>query len=259
MKIYTKVSCILLVATFLCLALVSRAFSVNPFLPNNPLCASKTLPNQTPFNTWITPLSAPNSLAGWCYIPAIAIVPPPAVAYLRIEELYDDQGLAGDVAGDVAGPPGYTPGGISYPGSAPFFITYPDGKVNMIDIAAIIAAFAAPYNVPPKWNYMADVFQDQKINMRDIMTAVAYSFGHTGTYFWPYLAPTTWDPAYSVTVQFFPSLTITAPDPMGVVPIPPGSTSYVVNILAGPVVGIPAPVVPGGPIGAIVTFWNVHP
>ncbi len=254
LKIYKKVLCILIVAMFLSLSRVSPGFSANPFVPNNPLCASKTLPNQAPFNTLITPLSAPNSLAGWCYIPDI-VTSTGALAFLRIEELYDDRNLAGDVAGGSS----YSPGGVSYPGSAPFSISYPDGTVNIIDVGTIASAFGAPYNVPPRWNYMADVYQDKTINLIDVGFAVHYTYGYTGTYFWPYLNPTTWDPAYVVTVRFFPSLVVSSPDGLGVVAIPPGSTSYVISILAGPVVGIPAPVVFDGPIGAVVTFWNVYP
>ena len=255
MKIAKKVLCIVVAAMFLCLLRVSPAYSTNPFAPNNPICASKTLPNQVPFNTIITALSAPNSLAGWCYIPA-AVTSTGALAYLKIEELYDDQNLAGDVAGGA----GYGPIPISYPGSL-FPITYPDGKVNVADIATIAVAFGAPYNVLPHWNYMADVFQDKSINIIDVWLAIHYSYGYTGgTYYWPYTASSlAWNPAYNVTVQFFPSLTINSPDSLGVVLIPPGSTSYVVTIWSGPVVGIPSPVVYGGPIGAVVTFWNVYP
>jgi hypothetical protein len=253
LRIYTKVLCILLVATFLCLSRVQPASSINPFLPNNPLCASKTLPNQAPFNTWITPLNAPNSLAGWGYIPVIAPV------FLRIEELYDDRDLAGDIAGGGIGFPSYVPGGIDYPGSAPFKITYPSGGVDILDIATMAKAFASVEPLPP-WNYMNDVYPDKKINIQDIATAAKFAFSHHGPYFWPYLGPTTWDPAYSVTVQFFPSTTVIPADPLGVVgPIPPGDTSFVVTILGGPVVGTPAPVVFGGPIGAVVTWWNVYP
>jgi hypothetical protein len=252
LKIYTKVFCLLLVATFLCLFRVSPASAFNPF-PNNPICASKTLPNQFPYNTWFTPLSGPNSLAGWCYIPIF--VPPGG--FLRIEELYDDQLLAGDVAGGAA----YVPGGIDYPLSA-FKIIYPEGKVNIVDIANIAKAFAAVEGVPPPWNYMADVYQDKRINIQDVATA-AKCFNHVGPYFWPYLAPLAWDPAYGVQVQFFsaglPVGPPVPPDPLGVVPIPPPADSFVVTYLGGPVVGNPAPAVPGQPIGAIVTWWNVYP
>jgi len=254
LKIAKKVLGILVVTMFLCLLRVTPAYSLNPWAPNTLVCASKTLPNQWPFNAIFTPLSAPNSLAGWCYIPA-AVITSGALAYLKIEELYDDQNLAGDVAGGA----GYGPIPISYPGSL-FPITYPDGKVNLVDITAIAAAFGAPYNTLPHWNYMADVYQDKQINILDLVFAIKYKFSYTGgTYYWPYTTTLTWNPAYNVTVQFFPSLTVTAPDVIGVVPIPYGSTSYVVTIWAGPVVGIPSPVVYGGPIGAVVTFWNVYP
>ena len=254
MRIYKKVLCILLVAMFLCLSRVLPASAFNPF-PNSPLCASKTLPNQFPFNTWITPLSAPNSLAGWCYIPVI--VPPGG--FLRIEELYDDRDLAGDVAGGAT----YVPGGIDYPLSAPFKITYPEGRVNILDIATIAKAFASVEPVPP-WNYMDDVYQDKKINIQDVATAAKFAFAHVGPYFWPYLAPLTWDPAYVITVQFFgsgvPIGPPVPPDPLGVVgPIPPLADSFVVTYLAGPIVGNPVPPVPGLPIGAVVTWWNVYP
>ena len=255
LKIAQKILCILVVAMFLCLLRVTPAYSINPFTPSLPVCASKTLPNQAPFNTIVTPLSAPNSLAGWCYIPAAYNPPAGALGCLRIEELYDDQNLAGDVAGGA----GYGPVGISYPGSL-WPITYPDGKVSISDIATIASAFAAPYNVPPRWNYMADVFQDMSINLKDLVYAVHFRYGYTGTYNWPYLASSlTWDPLYNITVQFFPSLTVNSPDNLGVVPIPYGSTSYVVTYWTGPVIGLPAPVVIGGPIGAVVTFWNTHP
>jgi hypothetical protein len=154
---------------------------------------------------------------GYFYVPTIPTTP----TYVKIEMLFNDPRLAGDQTGGIP-PPGYNPP-ISH---------WPDGRVDIKDIAFIAKCFG---QVPggPRWDYMADVVPDQRIDIRDIAVA-ARDFGHIGTYLvWP---------QPSVTVVFSPSGTISTPTPLGFVTIPSGDTSFVVQQSSIA-------------IGALVTFW----
>jgi hypothetical protein len=141
---------------------------------------------------------------GYFYVPTIPTRP----TYLKIEMLFNDPRLAGDQVGGIP-PPGYNPP-ISH---------WPDGRVDIKDIAFIAKCFG---QIPggPRWDYMADVVPDQRIDIKDIAMA-AKNFGHTGTYL-------TW-PQTSVTVVFSPSGTVSTPNTLGFVSILPTDTSFVVQ------------------------------
>jgi hypothetical protein len=159
------------------------------------------------------PLYAMKTLTnGWFYIPTIPAIP----TRLKIEMVFNDSHLVGDQYGNV---------------SKYSTTTWPDGSVDGKDITFVAGAFGTmPGN--SRWNYMADVLGNQKVDGRDII-AVVHNFDQKGTY-------QTW-PVSGVNVTFNTGPTIT-PDSSGYVTISSGATSFIVYQN-------------GIPIGAMVTFW----
>jgi len=87
------------------------------------------------------------------------------------------------------------------------------------------------YEGQAKWEYMADIFPDRKVDMRDISIATS-NFGKTGTYI---------TDLAGVTVKFNTGEEV-SPDINGFVTIPVGATSFIVNRN-------------GTAIGSMITFW----
>jgi hypothetical protein len=160
------------------------------------------------------PLYAMKTLSnGWFYIPTIPTIP----TSLKIELLFNNAHLVGDQTGNLSS---YTT-----------ITTWPDGSVDGRDIAFVAAAFGTMPG-SSRWNYMADVLGNQKIDGRDIV-AVVHNFGQKGTYL-------TWSASdVNVTFNVGPPLPLNSTD---FVTIPSGATSFTVSLN-------------GSPVGALVTFW----
>jgi hypothetical protein len=162
-----------------------------------PLCALKTLTN------------------GYFYVPNPAYVD---ATYLRVEMLFNESSyLTGDQTG----------GSIVYPAIG----TYPDGKVDIRDIA-FIAKEDGLIEGNSGWNYMADVYPDRKIDIRDISQA-SRNFGKV---FGSYINDTS-----GVAVTFSTGGGEEYPDANGFLAIPAGATSF--NVTQA-----------GAPIGAMIIF-----
>ena len=175
---------LLFLMMFSSLPLVSAIYTVEEhYMPSEPddlepVCAMKTRTD------------------GWFYVPNVA------ADLLKIEMLFDDQ----DVVGDLTG--GTSPyGGISYP----------DGIVNIYDVTTVTGHFGISEG-DSNWYYMADIKPDRCIDIFDV-TCVASNFGKTGTY--------TTDLS-GVTVTFDTGGEI-SPDSYDFVTIPQDATSFTVK------------------------------
>jgi len=86
--------------------------------------------------------------------------------YMRIGEVFGNASLSGDQTG----------------GTCPFYpdCSYPDGIVDMKDMGFVGSKFLK-LEGDSGWDYMADVFPDRRIDMRDI-AEVANNIGKVGSY-----------------------------------------------------------------------------
>jgi len=101
----------------------------------------------------------------------------------------------------------------------------------MVDIG-FISKIVGSNEGQSNWDYMADVFPDRKIDMKDAGWA-AKNFGKKGTYIENDLS--------GVTVTFDTG-DISSPDDVGFVAIPQNATGFTVKRN-------------GNTIGALITFW----
>ena len=180
------------------LPLVSAVYAVEEhYMPpepddSEPICALKTRTD------------------GYFYRPNLAI------DLLKIEMLFNNQGLAGDQTGGTS----------PYPTIA----NYPDGIVDMCDISFMIDKFGSSEN-QNGWDYMADIIPDRLVDMVDLSLLID-NFGKEGTYI---------TDLAGVAITFNTGQTI-SPDSDGFVTIPQGATSFTVKRN-------------GNPIGAMIIFW----
>lgn len=146
---------------------------------------------------------------GYFYIPNIPL------STLRIELLFN-----GSLDGDQTG------------GVSPYstIATYPDGIVNMKDVAYVARHFSMTEG-SPGWDYMADCVPNRRIDMSD-EALVARHFGMNGTYS---------TDLTGVSVNF--NTGQQSPDSFGFVAIPTGAVNFTVTIN-------------GEPTGAMIVFWS---
>ena len=202
----------LLVALAMVAALsVMFGMTLNAYAPTpQPLCAMKTL------------------IAGEFYVPHI-----PQLTGLNIDMIFTTPNLIGDQSGGIS------------PYST--ILTWPDGKVDLKDLAFMAKAFGSTPGAP-NWNYMADVVPDlnattgqPSINMQDL-AIVAREFGNSGVY-------TPYSTMYPfVRIEFNNTLPYYTPNATGFLTIPtiyqyPNYATFQVYYLTTS-------------IGALVTFWQ---
>jgi hypothetical protein len=133
--------------------------------------------------------------------------------------LFNDSNIVGDQTGNQTHP---------YPEIA----NYPDGKVDAKDVAFVAAKTSnGSKEGDPFWSYMADVWPDRKIDIKDL-TAATLNYGKKGNY--------TYDLS-GVTVMFNTGQQ-ESPDVNGFVPIPAGAANF--NVTRN-----------GTPISAMAIFW----
>ena len=175
-----------------------------------PLCAMKTLTD------------------GNFYLPYI-----PQLTGLNIDMVFTDPHIIGDQSG-----------GLSPYATIP---NWPDGKVDLKDMAIIAKAFGATPG-SPNWNYMADVIPDlnattglPSVTMTDL-ALVARDFGNAGLYI-PYSA------VYPFAqIEFNNTLPYYTPNATGFLTIPPpyqypNTANFTINYFTSR-------------LGALVTFWQ---
>jgi hypothetical protein len=157
------------------------------------------------------------------YIPATV----PTPTYIEVEMVTTNPFLVGDQSGGVVPPMYY-----------PTLHHWPDGKVDIMDIAFLASCFMATPG-SSRWDYMADVTGTGTINILTIAFVCSH-FGHTGTYIQSGTVTVTFSPGGST-----PPATVGIANAANLVPIPPGTTSFTVTNLNGG----------GGTVCALVTFW----
>ncbi|RLI83298.1 hypothetical protein DRP04_01835 [Archaeoglobales archaeon] len=136
---------------------------------------------------------------------------------LKVELLFDDEGLEGDQTG----------GESPYPELA----HWPDSKVDVRD-ANFISSVYGTSEGDTDWDYMGDINADKKVDVKD-QYIVQGNYGNVGTYI---------TDLSGVTIEF-DSGEVYEPDPDGFVNIPEGATSFYVKKN-------------GAAIGALITFWK---
>jgi hypothetical protein len=140
---------------------------------------------------------------------------------LKLEMLFDNQGLTGDQTGGTS----------PYPAVG----NYPNGRVEGKDLGFVMGKFGS-YEGRSDWDYMADIVPDKKIDGKDL-EKVTGNFGNSGNY--------TYFPLCPVTVAFRTSLGVDEEpvDFNGFVVIPQGTENFTVRYC-------------GVPIGAMAIFWE---
>jgi hypothetical protein len=150
------------------------------------------------------------------YIPATS----PTPTHIEVEMVTTNPFLVGDQSG------GAVPSAYSS-----VLHHWPDGKVDMLDVALIASCFGATQG-SSRWDYMADITATGTINLLTLGLLVTH-FGHTGTYSTSGTVTVTFTPGGS-----YPGVTVGINNGAAAIPIPAGATSFTVS---------------GG--CALVTFW----
>jgi len=171
-------------------------------MPTTLLCAMKTRVN------------------GYFYIPTLGPFfggetgPPKS---LKVELLFDDEGLEGDQTGGESPYPELT--------------RWPDGKVDTKD-QFFVSGKNGTSEGDVEWDYMADINADKKVDVKDTYI-ISGNYGNVGTYI---------TDLSGVTIEF-DSGQVYEPNSDGFVNIPEGATSFYVKKN-------------GVAIGALITFWK---